>query len=91
MDQTAPLADLPHQHVLFADGMALECGASLPELAVAYRTYGALNAERSNAVLVCHALTGDQYVAEPTRSPARTGGGTRWSGPAGRSTPGGIS
>ena len=65
MDQTAPLADLPHQHVLFADGMALDCGASLPELAVAYRTYGALNAERSNAVLVCHALTGDQYVAEP--------------------------
>ncbi len=64
MDQTAPLSDLPHQHVLFADGMALDCGVHLPSLAVAYRTYGTLNAARTNAVLVCHALTGDQYVAE---------------------------
>ena len=45
--------------------MVLECGITLPRLDVAYRTYGALNAARSNAVLVCHALTGDQYVAEP--------------------------
>jgi len=44
--------------------MTLECGATLPSLTVAYRTYGRLNAARSNAVLVCHALTGDQYVAE---------------------------
>ena len=34
-------------------------------LAPAFETYGALNAERSNAVLVCHALTGDQFVASP--------------------------
>ncbi len=65
MDQTAPLSDLPHQHVLFPDGMALDCGVHLPALEVAYRTYGTLNAARTNAVLVCHALTGDQYVAEP--------------------------
>jgi homoserine O-acetyltransferase/O-succinyltransferase len=65
MDQAAPLAAHPHQHVVFPDGMALDCGARLPELTVAYRTYGTLNPARSNAVLVCHALTGDQYVAEP--------------------------
>ena len=53
-----------HQHVRFADGLLLECGVALPSLVVAYRTYGALNRDRSNAVLVCHALTGDQYVAE---------------------------
>jgi homoserine O-acetyltransferase len=49
---------------MFTDGFTLESGAVLPELEVAYRTYGQLNADRSNAVLVCHALTGDQYVAE---------------------------
>ena len=62
MDQAAPPAD--HQHVVFADGLALECGVTLKRLVVAYRTYGRLNAERSNAVLLCHALTGDQYAVE---------------------------
>ena len=51
--------------VQFAEGLALECGQTLPGLEVAYRTYGTLSAARDNAVLVCHALTGDQYVAEP--------------------------
>jgi homoserine O-acetyltransferase/O-succinyltransferase len=64
MDQVETLPDVEHQHVAFADGVALECGVQLRRLVVAYRTYGALNADRSNAVLVCHALTGDQYVAE---------------------------
>ncbi len=64
MDQATPLDPQTHQHVVFADGMLLECGVQLPELTVAYRTYGRLNAAHSNAVLVCHALTGDQYVAE---------------------------
>ena len=50
--------------VTFEDGMTLDCGARLRRMTVAYRTYGTLNAARSNAVLVCHALTGDQYVAE---------------------------
>ncbi len=60
---TAP-SSVNHQNVVFEDGFALECGVTLRRLVVAYRTYGRLNAERSNAVLVCHALTGDQYVAE---------------------------
>ncbi|MCW3476990.1 homoserine O-acetyltransferase MetX [Limobrevibacterium gyesilva] len=63
MDQP-DLAAVTHQHVAFDDGMALDCGMALGRLVVAYRTYGTLNASRSNAVLVCHALTGDQYVAE---------------------------
>ena len=60
----AELPAIDHQHVVFDDGLTLECGVVLPRLVVAYRTYGPLNAERSNAVLICHALTGDQYVAE---------------------------
>ena len=58
-------AGLLHQSVRFAAPFPLECGAVLPGIDVAFRTYGGLNADRSNAVLVCHALTGDQYVAEP--------------------------
>ncbi|MFZ4531670.1 MAG: homoserine O-acetyltransferase MetX [Alsobacter sp.] len=43
--------------------LQLDCGVSLTPLTVAYQAYGTLNADRSNAVLVCHALTGDQHVA----------------------------
>ncbi len=43
--------------------LRLDSGATLAPLEIAYKTYGRLNAERSNAVLVCHALTGDQHAA----------------------------
>ena len=53
-----------HQHLVFEDGLALECGVTLACMVVAYQSYGTLNAAKSNAILICHALTGDQYVAE---------------------------
>ncbi len=65
MDQLEAFSDATHKHVAFDDGLLLDCGISLRRLVVAYRTYGTLDAARANAVLVCHALTGDQYVAEP--------------------------
>ncbi|MDO5671288.1 MAG: homoserine O-acetyltransferase [Actinomycetaceae bacterium] len=43
-------------------GMKLEGGGQLPQTRLAYETWGTLNAERSNAVLVLHALTGDSHV-----------------------------
>jgi homoserine O-acetyltransferase/O-succinyltransferase len=43
--------------------LVLDSGARLNHLQIAYNTYGTLNAAKSNAVLVCHALTGDQHVA----------------------------
>ena len=44
--------------------LRLDCGVELAKFNVAYQTYGELNAQKTNAVMVCHALTGDQFVAE---------------------------
>jgi homoserine O-acetyltransferase/O-succinyltransferase len=41
----------------------MDAGVAISPLTIAYQTYGELNAARSNAILVCHALTGDQHVA----------------------------
>ena len=59
-------ADTPGFHVeLAADRpMALDSGESIGPFTTAYTTCGTLNSDKSNAILVCHALTGDQYVLE---------------------------
>jgi homoserine O-acetyltransferase len=41
----------------------LECGRELPEYQLMYETYGSLNPEKSNAILICHALSGDHHAA----------------------------
>lgn len=51
------------QSVTFDQTLELEKGGSLPNVTVAFETYGTLNAARDNAVLVCHALSGDSHVA----------------------------
>jgi homoserine O-acetyltransferase len=48
---------------LFDELFALKLGGSLPSVRVAYETYGTLNADATNAVLVCHAISGDSHVA----------------------------
>jgi homoserine O-acetyltransferase len=45
------------------DSIALDCGASLSPVDIAYETYGQLNSDGSNAILVCHAFTGDAHAA----------------------------
>jgi homoserine O-acetyltransferase len=69
-DQTANLrlaeVNNPSSKVLrlpASEPLRLACDQLLAPISVAYQTYGALNSGKSNAVLVCHALTGDQYVA----------------------------
>ncbi len=47
----------------FREPLRLKCGAVLPEFEIAYETYGELNAARTNAVLVCHALNASHHVA----------------------------
>jgi homoserine O-acetyltransferase/O-succinyltransferase len=51
------------QHMHFAEALALQSGASLADYTLVYETYGSLNALRSNAVLVCHALNAGAHVA----------------------------
>jgi homoserine O-acetyltransferase len=47
----------------FPEPLPLQSGASLSDYTLVYETYGKLNAERSNAVLVCHALNASHHVA----------------------------
>ena len=61
--------------------LQLDCGISLGPFSIAYKTYGTLNAERSNAILVCHALTGDQYCASTNPITGREGWWTTMIGP----------
>ena len=45
------------------DSIALDSGATLSPVEIAYETYGSLNADRSNAILITHAFTGDAHAA----------------------------
>ena len=60
-------ADQPRESLVAHFGadkpLKLDAGVDLAPFQIAYKTYGVLNAARSNAVLICHALTGDQHVA----------------------------
>lgn len=64
--------------------LLMDCGVVLDRWQIAYQTYGKLNAAKSNAILVCHALTGDQYVA--SRNPI-TGKGGWWTAMIGPGKP----
>jgi homoserine O-acetyltransferase len=51
------------ERVTLPGPVRLEYGGQLPEVTVVYETYGRLNAAGDNAVLICHALSGDSHVA----------------------------
>lgn len=58
----------------FSGPLALRSGASISDYTLAYETHGTLNADKSNAVLVCHALNADHHVAGVYAGQARSEG-----------------
>ncbi|MGD0394439.1 MAG: homoserine O-acetyltransferase [Acidimicrobiales bacterium] len=66
-------------------GMRLEAGSSLPQVTVAYETWGELDPSRSNGVLVLHAITGDSHAIGPAGSDQPTVGW--WDGLIGPGAP----
>ncbi|WP_341710799.1 homoserine O-acetyltransferase [Erythrobacter sp.] len=69
------------QTLVLPASLPLDGGGELAHVEVAYETYGALNATRSNAILLCHALTGDQYVASDHPITGKPGWWERMVGP----------
>jgi len=62
------------QQMPFEAPLPLQCGASLANYTLVYETYGTLNAARSNAVLVCHALNASHHVAGTYEGQAKSEG-----------------
>ncbi len=61
--------------------LPLDSGQELVSAQIAYETYGTLNEARSNAILICHTLTGDQYVASEHPVTGKPGWWERMVGP----------
>ena len=61
--------------------LKLVSGSSFEKFKIAYKTFGQLNTKKNNAILICHALTGDQYIAEKNPITGRDGWWSRMVGP----------
>ena len=81
--KTSPASETDGGTLRFPAGKALrlDSGARLEGLEIAYCTYGRLNEARTNAILVCHALTMDQHVASTNPTTGRPGWWSRVVGP----------
>ena len=69
------------RHVTLPGPLKLDGGALLSPVDIAYETYGTLDADGGNAILICHALTGDQNVASNHPITGKPGWWTRLVGP----------
>jgi len=74
VSQHSPAFELP-------EALPLDSGQTLGGTRIAYETYGDLAADRSNAILICHALTGDQFVARTHPVTGKPGWWERMVGP----------
>jgi homoserine O-acetyltransferase len=57
------VGEVSPNHFHYPHTFTLKSGKTLPEFTLIYETYGQLNSDRSNAVMICHALSGDHHVA----------------------------
>src|SRR5689334_19595422 len=67
--------------LVLPDPLPLDSGQALARVEVAYETYGELAADRSNVILIFHALTGDQHVASTHPITGKPGWWARTVGP----------
>ena len=72
-------------------GLRLDNGSVLEDVALSYRTFGTLNDDKSNVVLVCHALTMDQHLAGTSPVSGKAGWWSHWWARACRLIPTGSS
>ena len=72
---------LPCSYFTEKKPLLLENGTSIDELTVAYESYGKLNKNKSNAIIVCHALSGDQFLASKNPITNKDGWWDRMVGP----------
>ena len=72
---------LDTKSILLPDPLALDSGRVLDQVTIAYETYGELAADKTNAILICHALTGDQFVAKTHPITGKPGWWDRMVGP----------
>ena len=69
------------QQVLIEQPLNLACGVVLPSHNLVYETYGTLNQEHSNAILICHALSGDHHAAGFHKDKSKPGWWDHYIGP----------
>jgi len=60
---TSSIGIVAAQTAYFNEPLQLKSGEILPQFHLAYETYGTLNVDKSNAVMICHALSGNHHVA----------------------------
>ena len=77
----ASVTSSPSKSLVLDEPLPLDSGQALEGVEIAFETYGELAEDKSNAILICHALTGDQYVASDHPITGKPGWWVRMVGP----------